>query len=322
MKKINLPNSDLRIGKAIFGTSRLGGTVSHFDKREALGILRTALEGGIDCFDTADIYAQGNSERLLAEAFKGRRDEVVIATKGGYVVSGKARVLSRLKPLVRKLVGKRPGVVRMAGKVRGGQMAKDFSPATLQSRLDASLRRLGTDRIDIYQLHSPDEETLARGDAFETLASMKQAGKIRAYGASLLSWDHLDHCMDKGVSFVQLEADLLARGERRDVLDRARDAGIIVVARQPFASGLLAKPPSEWTADDFGGDEKRLASARDRLARIREIGDPFEVILAHLMSRSGFPAFLFATTNPDHLEANLRAMASSKINPERLGGIF
>jgi len=209
MKHVHLPGSDLRISQAVFGSSRLGGTVERYDKSEAIRILCEAAESGITTFDTADIYAQGNSEKLLGEALRSRRDEVVIATKGGYVCSNKLRLLARLKPFVRKFIKKRGGMAKMAGKVRGSQIVQDFSADYLTRMVEASLRRLKTDRIDIYQLHSPDREVLKRGEVLETLQGLKTAGKIRTYGASLLSWDDLPLCYGKGVSFVQLEADLL-----------------------------------------------------------------------------------------------------------------
>ena len=102
---------------------------------------------------------------------------------------------------------------------------------------------------------------------------------FKGFGESLLAWDHLEHCFDKGVSFVQVEADLLGGENRRELLARAASAGIVVVARQPFASGLLARDPDTWGEEDFGGESAKLERARVRGAVVRKAGDPFKVIL-------------------------------------------
>ena len=98
-----LGRSGISISAAGFGCARLGGTVERFDEKESLQVLGRAFDAGINFFDTADIYAQGNSERLLAKAFAGKRDRVILASKGGYVFSSAAGFVSKLKPLLRKL---------------------------------------------------------------------------------------------------------------------------------------------------------------------------------------------------------------------------
>jgi len=305
---VEVPGTGVRISRAVFGTSRLGGTIERFDRRESLRILAAAAAAGVTTFDSADIYGQGNSERLIGEAFRDRRSEVVLSTKGGYVLRGKARLLSKIKPLVRRVLKHRPGMLKAAARARGSQMAQDFSEGHLVAALEASLTRLGTDVIDLYHLHSPDRQTLADGRAFEVLEGMRRAGRIRAYGASLLSWDDLPLCFDKGVSFVQLEADLLTGTGHRAALEAARQAGILVIGRQPFGSGLLARDPAGLTVDDFGGDNDRYQRAVGRIGSLRESGDPFATLLRYLTHHSDFPAFLFATTSLRHLEANLAAI--------------
>ncbi|MEP4077627.1 aldo/keto reductase [Haloferula sp.] len=303
MERVKIPESDLVVSKAVFGTSRLGGTVSHYDKSEAQAILRTAMEGGVNCFDTADIYAQGNSERLLAETFSGCRDKVVIATKGGYVLSAKARILAKAKPLVRKFLGRGKGLAKAVGKARGGQMARDFSREHLTKALEASLRRLRTDRIDLYQLHSPSAEHLMVSGAFETLARFKETGKIRAFGASILAWEDLDRCFDHGVSWVQVEAGLLSESDRTHWIKKAADANVLLICRQVFDAGRVFGDPGELSGD-----------SRRKLEVIRDLGDPSDVILRYLSHHAPFGAFLFATTRLDRLRANLDSLQRPELS--------
>jgi aryl-alcohol dehydrogenase-like predicted oxidoreductase len=307
MKYVEVPQSDLTISKAVFGTSRLGGTIERYDRKEALAILAQVKDAGINAFDTADIYAQGNSERLLAEAFRSCRDEVIIATKGGYVLSRKARILAKIKPLVRRLrketssptVGATPKTVlgKAAGMVRGGQMARDFSTEHLARVLDASLKRLRTDRIDLYQIHSPTSDDLAQSDAFETLARFKDAGKIRGFGASVLSWDDLDKCFGRGVSWIQVEANLLSKESFDHWHEKAAAAGVMLIARQIFASGLLFMAPEDAPDAQQSG-----------LQAIRDLGDPSEIVLRYLHHHAAFGSFLVATTRKGHLQAIIGAL--------------
>lgn len=308
MKRIFIPHSDLEISKAIFGTSRLGGTVERYDEREALAILETVFDAGVNCFDTADIYAQGNSERLLAKAFRHQRDSVVYATKGGYVLSNQARWLAKVKPLVRHLLKSNPGLRKATEKARGGKIRKDFSAEHLTKAVEASLARLGTDRIDVYQLHSPDPSDLASADCFEALAKLKAAGKIRAYGVSVLSWDDVPHCFGRGASWIQVEANLLGQNSRSQTIAEAADDKIALIARQAFGSGLLAQHPESWNPDKFGGDATAVSEARRRLSVIGKLGDPYQVILRYLLHHSAYQGFLFATTRLDNLKSNLEAL--------------
>lgn len=311
MNTVPLPNSDVVISKAIFGTSRLGGTIERFDKREALAILRSVADAGIHTFDTADIYAQGNSERLLAEAFRNRRDQIIYATKGGYVLSNKARLLAKIKPLVRRFMKAKPGLAKAAGRARGGQMARDFSRDYLTRAVEASLTRLRTDRIDIYQLHSPTTVDLEKSDAFETLAALKQAGKIRAYGVSLLSWDDLPLCIGKGVSCAQVTASLPAGADDHLLSHQlAAKDDLMLVARQIFGGGMLEKSPESLTVADFNGDAAALESARRSLLALAATGNPRQAVLDYHLNHSPFGAFLFATTRMENLRENLDFLTS------------
>lgn len=315
-----LKGTDIKMFPAVFGTSRLGGTVSHYNKKDALKILGQVLDSPVNTIDTANIYAQGNSEKLIGEAVKASgqaRDKVYIATKGGYVLSSKAKLLSKIKPLVRRFLPKRPAMTKAVGAFRGKQMNQSFTAESLGADVEASLKRLRMDYIDIYQLHSPDSETLQSGEAFVALEDLKKEGKIRAHGVSILSWEDLPACVEGGTSFVQVEASLFGeRASRAAALEKAQKAGVIVVARQTFGSGLLARDPETWVAEDFSGSEERLDIARDRHARLIKQGKPFEEVIRFLVRESLFPGFLFATTNPTHLQSNLKALEDAALSSD------
>src|SRR5882724_3233485 len=130
------------------------------------------------------MYSQGESEKLLGRAFRGRRHRVVLASKAGYCLPTQRRVIARLKPIVRP-------IIRLLGIKREnlpaavlGAPSQDFSPAYLRRAIEGSLRRLGTDHLDLFQLHSPPALIVERGDWAAALDVLRREGKIRWYGVS------------------------------------------------------------------------------------------------------------------------------------------
>ena len=146
----------MRVSEIGFGGSRIGGVFAGKEgSAEALNVLTKALDSGITFYDSSDMYAQGESESLIGTAFRGRREQVILATKGGYCLPARRSMIRRIKPLVRPLV-QALGLKRTslpAG--MSGALSQDFSPHYLTRAVEASLGRLRTDYLDLYQLHSP-----------------------------------------------------------------------------------------------------------------------------------------------------------------------
>ena len=195
-----------RIGSA---TERLDGTVA---------VLDAAIGSGVTFLDTADMYGgDGTSERFMGEALEGRRDAVVIATKFGH------------------------SEVEMPGLPNVPKGSRDYVLAAL----DASMARLRTDVIDLYQLHTPDPATPI-GDTIVVLEELRAAGRIRAYGASQFPASLLREAADaaaalgaQGFVSAQDEYSLLARGVEADRLPAARELGMGFLPFFPLANGLL-----------------------------------------------------------------------------------
>jgi aryl-alcohol dehydrogenase-like predicted oxidoreductase len=204
---------------------------SRIDAAATKRVVDTALEVGINFFDTADIYGKGQSEEFLGRALGSRRDQVFIATKFGMEVDKKRR-------------GAKPAYVAQA--------------------LDASLQRLGTDRIDLYQLHQPDPETPI-GETLYALNELVRAGKVREIGCSNFSVEQLreaEIAAMNGAHFVsvQNEFSLFHREPEKDILTDCEHARIAFLPYFPLASGLLTgkyrkgQPPPEGSraAQKFG----------------------------------------------------------------------
>src|ERR1700736_6415154 len=188
MKFNEFGKTGMQVSEIGFGGSRIGGVFADkHSRKEALNVLQKALDSGITFYDTADMYAQGESESLIGTAFRASRERVIIATKGGYCLPARRNLIKRIKPLVRPIV-QALGLKR-ARLPSGfsGALSQDFSPAYLTKALEASLRRLQTDHVDLYQLHSPGAPFMqsdAFGEALQTLENLKALGKLRFYGVA------------------------------------------------------------------------------------------------------------------------------------------
>jgi aryl-alcohol dehydrogenase-like predicted oxidoreductase len=191
------------------GTQPLGW--GEVDDDESIRALRRALELGVSFFDTADVYGTGHSERILGRAFAGHRDEVVIATKWG----------NTFDEATRQLTG------------------SDATPGYLRSAVDASLRRLGTDRIDLYQLHLNDLPIEQALDLVETLEELVAAGKIRSYGWSTDHADRASAIASVGPHVAAIQHAMSVLEDSPDVLEVVEKHELASINRGPLAMGLL-----------------------------------------------------------------------------------
>lgn len=264
MKFRNFGNSDLEVSVVGFGvwtvsTSMWGVT----DPELRLGLLRRARELGITFFDTADVYGDGYGETILHEAFGNDRDELIYATKFGYDWYTY------------------PGV-------QPGQRERphNWSPDYIRGACEKSLDRLGTDYIDLYQLHNCRVEDIRNDDIFETLADLRQAGKIRHVGVALgpaIDMRQRDEAVLalklRGVTSVQIIYNLLEQPLGPETFAAARETGGGVMCRVPHASGILEDvytTETEFAANDHRSfrvksDEMRKAWLDTGLRKVEKL---------------------------------------------------
>ncbi len=208
---------------------------------DAFGIklLRHAFDSGINFYDTADVYGDGKGETLLADALSDRRGEIVIATKFGYDFYN--------------YPGPQPGQ---------RERPQDWTPAFVRKACEASLARLRTDHIDLYQMHNPRLEALQSDDLFATLNDLKQEGKIRMYGAALGPALKPDRQIEEGLycvkerhTAVQIIFNMLEQVLGDGICPTARKYGVPVLVRVPHASGVLEGTYTEET--EFAPNDHR-----------------------------------------------------------------
>lgn len=300
MKYVNLGSTGLRVSRICLGMMSYGNDSDRqwvLDEESAEPFVKAAVEGGVTFFDTADVYSGGASEvatgRLLSKFLS--RDDYVLATK----------VFNPMGP---------------------GENDRGLSRKHIMSAIDASLRRLNTDYVDLYQIHrwdyrTPIEETMS------ALHDVVQAGKARYIGASsMFAWQFAKaqytadaHGWTRFVS-MQNHYNLVYREEEREMIPQCIDQGIGVIPWSPLARGLLGGNRSRSGerhtiragSDPFGDSLYQQASDFDVVERCAEVAGqrgvpPAQVALSWLLHKPGVTAPIVGATKPGHMEDALAA---------------
>ena len=182
--RATLGSTGIVTSELALGCDRLGSTLTPLNRRQSLALLQEAFDIGIRHFDTASIYGQGDSERLIGRAFTGQRSEVCLATKAGQRLSPLQAVAAKFKAPIRLLMKLRGSVRQIVRGQRAGGVNYCFDPSFIESSLAGSLHRLQTSWVDIFYLHSPPIEALRDKDLMKLMERLRTDGKIRAIGVS------------------------------------------------------------------------------------------------------------------------------------------
>jgi aryl-alcohol dehydrogenase-like predicted oxidoreductase len=298
------------------GCSRLGGVFAAGNTpRNEADLIRAAIDAGINFFDTSDMYSHGQSEILVGRAVRSRRSEVILATKGGYVRPRQVRLLARAKPLMRPVV-RALGVKRPHGASSGtGSLGQDFSPAHLARAVEASLRRLRTDYIDVYQLHSPPAEVVEAGDYVPVLERLRDQGKIIRYGiAGAEAADMVAFDRHPSVSTLQLPFSLIDQRASQVIFPKATATGVGVISRSCFAAGLLTGSLSE---DDLRARTPDWAAIVAFRSKAQIVGRPVrELALQFNLSTEPIAVTIVGMSRPAHLKQILQDAVAPPLSPQ------
>ena len=301
MKYVNLGKSGLKVSRICLGTMAYanGAGGAHpwaLDEAASQPFYKRAVEAGINFFDTANVYSSGTSEEFLGRAIKtyARRDEIVIATK----------VHGEMRP--------------------SDANGKGLSRKAILGEIDLSLKRLGTDYVDLYQIHRLDPETPIE-ETLEALHDVVKSGKARYIGASsMYAWQFMQALALQSANgwsrFISMQnhLNLLYREEEREMLPLCRDQGIGVIPWSPLARGRLARGPDEKTerseTDKFGQYLYRKTVEADRavIERVGEVaaerGLPRgQVALAWVLAKPGVTAPIVGATKIEQLNDAIAA---------------
>lgn len=209
MQYRDLGRTGWKVSTVSFGAWAIGGTWGEVDDKESLAALNRAVDLGVNFFDTADVYGDGRSERLLARLRKERGEEFHIATKAG----------RRLEP----------------------HIASGYNRTNIASFVERSLRNLSTDAIDLLQLHCPPTEVYYMPEVFESLDTLVRDGKLRFYGVSVEKVEEALKAIEyPGVQTVQIIFNIFRQRPADLFLAEAKRRRVGVLARLPLSSGMLA----------------------------------------------------------------------------------
>jgi 1-deoxyxylulose-5-phosphate synthase len=303
--KTGLGVSRLCIGCMSYGIPDRGPHPWTKDEQKSRPLIKKALDLGINFFDTANVYSDGTSEEIVGRALKDfvKRDDVVIATK-------------------------------INGRMRPGPNGAGLSRKAIMAEIDNSLRRLGTDFVDLYQIHRWDQ-TVSAEETMEALHDVVKAGKARYIGASnMYAWQFAKaiytsrlHGWTEFVS-MQDHLNLINREEEREMLPFCIDQGIAVIPWSPMARGRLTRPWNETTSrqdtdeygktlyNDFPDSDRQVIDAVGKVAEGRGVPRA-QVALAWVLQKKGVTAPIVGASKVEQL-ADAVAALSIRLTSEEI----
>lgn len=302
MEYVNLGQSGLKVSRLCLGCMSFGDASTAgpywswvLDERESRPYFRTALEAGINFFDSANVYSGGSSEEITGRILRdmAHRDEIVVATKAY-------------------------GAWRQAPNTGG------LSRKALFSAVDQSLQRLNMDYIDLFQIHRLDDNTPIE-ETMEALHDIVKAGKARYIGASsMMAWQFskMQHIADLNgwTRFISMQpqVNLLYREEEREMIPLCQDMNVGVIPWSPLAAGRLVRPANESTARleanrytnfirEYEEHDARIIKTVADIASQRGVS-PAQVGLAWVLQKPGITAPIVGATKMQHLDDAIAAL--------------
>jgi aryl-alcohol dehydrogenase-like predicted oxidoreductase len=271
-----------------YGAWEAGGDAWGPNESEAVVVeaIQAGLDAGIDWIDTAEVYGDGVSERLVGKAIQGRRDDVVLATK-------------------------------VAPQPEGSGFHSD----NVRKACEGSLERLDTDRIDLYQLHWPDAEGTPLEETWGAMAALQDEGKVGSIGVSNFDREQIERCLAiRHVDSLQPEFSMLNR-ENAELIRWCGEQGVGVVSYGPLAFGLLTGavtaetrfPPGDWRGQEQSeGPFADLARSHEVVDRLRPVAERLgcslsQLALAWNVHQPGVTAAIAGSRNPAHVSTNATA---------------
>ncbi len=302
MEYVKLGNTGLDVSRIClgcmsYGTPERGRHQWVLDEEHSRPFIKRALELGLNFFDTANVYSEGTSEEILGRALKeyAKRDEVVIATK-------------------------------VHGRMHQGPNGAGLSRKVIMAEIDNSLRRLGTDYVDLYQIHRWDYDTPIE-ETLEALNDVVKAGKARYIGASsMYAWQFLkalhisaQHGWSRFVS-MQNYLNLIYREEEREMLPLCKEEGIGVIPWSPLARGRLTRDWNQQTtrsaSDEFGKKLYEFTETTDQkiAERVKEVADRHrvpraQIALAWVLHKNEVTAPIIGATKMNHLDDAVQSLS-------------
>lgn len=307
-----LGKTGFEVSEISLGTWQVGGKWgSKFDHDLAESIIREAIDNGVNFIDTADVYSDGESEKAVGKAVRGSGNEVRIATKCG----------RKIQPHV----------------------SKGYTPSVLRGYVEDSLKRIGTDCLDLIQLHCPPAEVYYRPEIFGEFEKMKEEGKILNLGVSVEKVEEAIKAVEfENVTTIQIIYNIFRQRPHEKLFDMAREKNVGLIIRVPLASGLLSGKFTSETrfapgdhrffnrngmmfdkGETFAGVPYETGlKAVSRLKELFPEGTPLaHVALRWILMRREVSCIIPGASSPDQVTTNLEALALQPFSEEQLSTI-
>jgi aryl-alcohol dehydrogenase-like predicted oxidoreductase len=302
MKYRVLGKTGLKVSEVGFGAWAIGGndhgnSYGPTDDKQSLAAMERALELGCNFFDTADVYGHGHSEELLGQTLKGHRSEIIIATKVG-------------------------------GDFYHGTPRMNFNSDYLEFALRKSCERLGTDYVDLYQLHNPPVQLIKDGRIFKILDKLKASGKIRHYGISIHDPQEGLLAMRAGeLGAIQVAFNILRQEAKNQLFREATKNNVGIIAREPLANGFLAGklkaestfpkgdirhsfPPDYITQLTLAADQLRFLESNTRTLA--------QAALRFILDHKDISTVIPGAKTPDQVDEDFASSESPQLTGEEL----
>jgi len=309
MKNNFLGKTGLLVSEIGLGTAQIGGPslingkhigAPAIEKKQALAILNTAFDNGINFYDTSDKYGDGESERRLTEAFSSKRDKVILATKCGITSEG----------------------------------TRCFEKEYVKMCLEKSLRNLKTDYVDIFQLTKPDIHLVSSGEIYEVLDELKKEGKVRFSGISTSGKEDTELLISQNkVDTLQIFFNLLHVEPNEGTLQMARDAEIGVIIKSPLSSGMLTGKfdnDTIFSKEDDRSSYLKGETLQRRVSLVNDLIGEFDLnrengilhfSLNYLLSNENIATTIPGASKCDQLKGILEVLNVPRMDSNRIGEI-
>ena len=305
-----LGRSQIAVSEIGYGAWGIGGDWGSKDDAEARRALQRAIDLGVTFFDTAMVYGDGHSEQLIGQVIKGQRDKLVVASK--------------IPPKTYKW----PVLPR-------DRAAETFPSDWIVECTESSLRRLGTDYLDLQQFHAWTPEYLEQTDWKEGIEKLKKQGKIRAWGVSANDWEPYNtvSLVESGLAdSIQVIYNIFEQRPAEKLLPAALKHNVGIIVRVPFEEGLLTgklTPQTQFGADDWRGQwltPPRLAEAQTRVERLKPLLGPDRPTLAALalkfcLSHPAVSTVIPGMKSAGHVEQNVAVSDARPLPPDVLAAL-
>lgn len=311
MKYRQFGNTGIQVSEISLGTWQLGGKWgSPYDPKTALATLETAYEQGINFFDTADVYNDGESEKSIGQFLKGKEGKVFVATKAGRQITP--------------------------------HVSEGYTSAAIIDFTEKSIKRLGAEALDLIQLHCPPTDVFYRPEIFKTLEDLKKAGKIRHFGVSVERVEEGQKAMEyEGMASIQVIYNMFRQRPHELLFPLALEKGVAIISRVPLASGLLT---GKFTAKStFGQDDHRAfnrnGEAFDKgetfsgvdyqvgLKAVEELKKLFgsdqltNVALRWILMQNAVSCVIAGASSPDQIRENVKASQLPELTKQQMLGV-